>query len=128
MKHYILGLLACIVFSNSSIGQNLSWKNLTGRWEGADGGGIEVVDSSKVYLIYGSQRKQLSNYKVDFSKTPAWFDFTVSDSSQTTSVRSLLLMVNDDLLKWQVFEDDNRPAHFSSDNGDLLYLRRKSAR
>jgi hypothetical protein len=125
MKHYILGLLACFVFSTGSFGQNLSWKNLTGRWEGADGGGIEVVDSSKVYLIYGDQRKQLSSYKVDFSKSPAWFDFTVTDSSQTTSVRSLLLLVNDDLLKWQVFEDDNRPVHFSSDNGDLLYLRRK---
>ncbi len=125
MKNYIMGLLACFVFSNSSFGQNLSWKDLTGRWEGADGGGIEVVDSSKVYLIYGSQRKQLSSYKVDFSKTPAWFDFTVTDSSQTMNMRSLLLMVNNDLLKWQVFEDDNRPVHFSSDNGDLLYLRRK---
>jgi hypothetical protein len=124
MKNYILGLLACFVFS-SSFGQNLSWKNLTGRWEGPDGGGIEVVDSSKVYLIYGDQRKQLSSYKVDFSKTPAWFDFTVTDSSQTMSMRSLLLLVNDDLMKWQVFEEDNRPVHFSSDTGDLLYLRRK---
>lgn len=125
MKNYILGLLACFVFSTGAFGQNLSWKNLTGRWEGPDGGGIEVVDSSKVYLFYGDQRKQLSNYKVDFSKTPAWFDFTVSDSSETTSVHSLLLMINEDLLKWQVFEEDNRPVHFSSDNGDLLYLRRK---
>ena len=125
MKNYILGLLACLVFSTGSFGQNLGWKNLTGRWEGPDGGGIEVVDSSKVYLIYGDQRKQLSSYKVDFSKSPAWFDFTVTDSSQTTSVRSLLLLINDDLLKWQVFEDDNRPVHFSSDTGDLLYLRRK---
>jgi hypothetical protein len=125
MKNYILGLLACFIFSNSSFGQNLGWKNLTGRWEGADGGGIEVVDSSKVYLIYGDQRKQLSSYKVDFSKSPAWFDFTVTDSSQTTSVRSLLLLVNDDLIKRQVFEDDNHPVHFSSDKGDLLYLRRK---
>jgi hypothetical protein len=125
MKTLIISLLATVLASNTSFAQTLDWKTLAGRWEAADGSGIEVVDSTKIYLIYGDQKKQVSKFSTDFTKAPAWFDFTVTDSSQSISMHSLLLLLNDDLIKWQVFEEGPHAAYFSSDNGDLLYLKRK---
>jgi hypothetical protein len=100
-------------------------KNLVGKWECAEGGGIEVVDSANVFIIYGDQKKQVSSYKTDFSKSPCWFDFTVKDGGQTLTLKSLMLFVNDDLVQWQVFDDGHRPSNFSSDQGEMVYLRRR---
>jgi hypothetical protein len=40
-------------------------------------------------------------------------------------MKSLISFVNDDLIQWQVFGDEVRPAHFKQDVGEMMYLRRK---
>jgi hypothetical protein len=102
---------------------------LVGRWEAVDsenqGIGLEVKDSSEIYIVYGSEKKRISVYKADFSKNPAWFDFTIKDSGQLVHLKTLINFVNDDLVQWQLFEGENRPEHFTEKEGEILYLRRK---
>lgn len=114
-----------LLLSMTAVGQKHTFKNLVGRWESPEGAGIEVVDSSKIFLLYNGDRKQVTSYETNFSKSPCWFDFTVSsDSAGSITMKSLLLFVNDDLLQWQIFEDE-RPANFSANKGTMVYLRRK---
>ncbi|HEX6846413.1 MAG TPA: hypothetical protein VF144_05520, partial [Chitinophagaceae bacterium] len=70
------------------------------------------------------EKKKLTDYKIDFQKSPIWFDFSTSDSSSTVSVKTLLEIVNDSLIKWQLFVDEDRTVHFSSSKGELYYLRK----
>ena len=128
MKQVLLFLIGVICYGNS-IAQDKSIQSLVGIWEtitsGAEGGGLEVKDSTELFLVYGGQKKKIVHYKADFNKTPARFDFTVQDSTQNLSLKSLLQFVNNDLIKWQVFEGDVPPMHFASNDGEILYLRRK---
>lgn len=120
-----MGLFAVFIGLNVSA-QKLSIKNLMGRWETADGAGLEIIDSSRIFVTYGNERKQILTYDADFSKSPYWFDFVVKDSAQQLStMKSLLLLQGNDVLKWQVFEDGNRPSDFISDRGNLIILRRR---
>ena len=123
MKKAVSVLVLTVMISMSVGAQKYSLKNLVGRWEAADGAGIEVIDSSKIFLLYNGDKRQVISFETNFSKSPCWFDFTVSDSAENMSMKSLLLFVNDDLLQWQIFEED-RPANFSVDKGTMVYLRR----
>jgi hypothetical protein len=120
----IFSFLTFCCFCLCAGAQKHSLKNLFGRWESNNGAGIEVIDSSRVFLLYNGEKKQLISYEVDFEKTPCWFDFTIKDSSENIIMKSLLLFVNEDLLQWQIFEDA-RPANFSAEKGNMVYLRRK---
>ncbi len=116
-----------MLFSILSLGafaQKYCIKNLIGNWHSPDGAGIEMTDSTNIFLIYGIDKKQIVSFTTDFSKSPCWFDFTIKDSLQNITIKTLLLFVNDDLVQWQIFEDV-RPANFSADNGNMVYLRRK---
>ena len=104
--------------------QKYSLKSLVGKWEAVDGAGIEVIDSTKIFLTYHGERKQISSYQADFSKTPCWFDFIIRDGATTITLKSLLLFVSDDLLQWQVFEDI-RPDNFDASVGNIMNLKRK---
>ena len=124
MKNLIwLLFLMLLHFGASS--QKYNFNNLVGYWKSGDGGAIEVIDSSKIFIVYGDEKKKIASYQADFSKDPCWFDFDIKDSSQNLSLKSLLLFVNDDLLQWQVFDDGIRPSNFNSQSGDIVYLRRK---
>ena len=101
-----------------------SFDNLKGSWRNSEGAGLDVVDSNTIYIVYGEQRKLITHSKADFSKSPAWFDIAVKDSSNTVTLKSLLYFVNEDLIQWQVFDKETRPAYFSTDKGDMLFLRR----
>jgi hypothetical protein len=84
-----------------------------------------VVSSSKIFLVYGTDKKPVIAYSADFSKSPVWFDFVVKDSTRTVSVKSLLLLEPGNILKWQVFEDGKRPNDFAPDRGNVLTLRKQ---
>ena len=124
MKNLIC-LLVLMLLQFCVSAQNYSFKNFVGYWKSGDGGAIEVIDSSKIFIVYGDEKKKIASYQADFSKEPCWFDFDIKDSSQNLSLKSLLLFVNDDLLQWQVFDDGTRPSNFNSQKGDIVYLRRK---
>ena len=119
----LIGLNAFAQTSTSA--QTITLKNLVGRWETADGAGLEILDSSRIFVIYGKDRKPILSYQADFSRTPYWFDFTVKDTAQKLSTMKSLILLDNDVLKWQVFEDGNRPANFAADRGDIVILRRK---
>ena len=115
-----------LLFNLSASSQNLSIKNLIGKWQSPDGAGLEVMDSSRIFVVYGKERKPILSYQADFSKSPCWFDFVVKDSAQQVlTMKSLLLLEGDDVLKWEVFEDGERPDDFTTDKGDIVILRRK---
>jgi hypothetical protein len=125
MKNLFFACALLTGLASSAGAQNPCLKNLVGKWESSAGAGIEVVDSSHIFIVYGNEKKQVASYQADFSKSPCWFDFTIKDSSQSFKVQSLLLFVNNDLVQWQVFDDGSRPATFTSEKGDMVYMRRK---
>jgi hypothetical protein len=130
MKLRILMILLFAFFHIFAFTQSASFEKLIGKWEAVDAdnqsGRLEVVDSSKIFLAYGQEKKPISSFKADFSKSPVWFDFTVSNDTNNIKIKSILLFINDNLLQWQVFQGDAvRPAHFTEDKGEIIYLRRK---
>jgi hypothetical protein len=129
MKTFIVVMLLGLFSFNNVSAQTRDIQQLIGKWEAVDSenqkGGLEVVDSSTIYLVFGTEKKRIASYKADFTKSPVWFDFVIKDESNTLQLKSLILFVNDDLIQWQVSESDVRPANFSQTNGEMMYLRRK---
>ena len=109
---------------SSMMAQQRVWKDLRGRWEASDGSGIEIVDSTRIFLFYKDEKKTVSNFTTDLSKTPGWFDFTVKDSSEEHRVQSLMHFISDDLVQWQIFEGQ-RPTNFDPSR-EVIFLRRKN--
>ena len=108
--------------------QQKQLKDLIGRWEivgeQSDSASLEIIDSSTIILNYMGERKKIIEYKIDFQRSPIWFDFSTGDSSSTVAVKSLLEVMNDNMIKWQLFVDEDRTEHFSSTKGELYYLRK----
>lgn len=128
MKTCMLLVMSLLLFLNKSVAQSRNLSSLIGRWETVEskyeGGGFEVVDTAQIILFYGKERKLILSFTADFSKLPAWFDFTVKDTAGTVKLQSLLQVINDDLIQWQLF-DGTRSNYFTASSGDILYLRRK---
>jgi hypothetical protein len=125
----ILFALAIFFISLDGISQQKKMKDLVGRWEIVgekdNAASLEVIDSSTIILIYNGEKKKLTNYKIDFAKSPIWFDFyTEGDSAATVAVKSLVEILNDNMIKWQLFVDEERTPYFSSSKGELFYLRK----
>ena len=125
MKNVWMGFFVLILSATTSA-QNTSIKSLVGRWETIDGAGLEIIDSSRIFVTYGKERRPILSYQADFSKSPCWFDFVVKDTAQKLSTIKSLLLLDNDVLKWQVFEDGDRPTNFTADKGDIVILRRKN--
>src|SRR6187399_2359717 len=108
--------------------QQKQLKDLIGRWEiigeQSDSASLEIIDSSTIILNYMGERKKIIEYKIDFQRSPIWFDFSTGDSSSTVVVKSLLEVMNDSMIKWQLFVEEDRTEHFSSTKGELYYLRK----
>ena len=108
--------------------QQKQLKDLIGRWEiigeQSDSASLEIIDSSTIILNYMGEKKKINEYKIDFQRSPIWFDFSTGDSSSTVVVKSLLEVMNDSMIKWQLFVDEDRTEHFSSTKGELYYLRK----
>jgi len=128
MKRILLAEVMLASFGVTGFSQQKKLKDLIGRWEivGEQNTGacLEVIDSSTLVLIYNGEKRKITDYKIDFSKSPIWFDFSAGDSSSTVKVKSLLEIMNDNMIKWQLFTEDDRTMHFSSSKGELFYLRK----
>jgi len=122
----IAGIL--VFLGTTGFGQQKKLKDLIGRWEIVgeqnDSASLEVIDSSTIILSYMGETKKIIDYKIDFQRSPIWFDFSTGDSSSTVFVKSLLEIMNDSMIKWQLFVDEDRTDHFSSTRGELYYLRK----
>src|SRR5215204_6507437 len=128
MKRMIVITGILVFIGTAGFSQQKKLKDLIGRWEiigeQNDSASLEVIDSSTIILTYMGERKKINDYKIDFQKSPIWFDFSTGDSSSTVVVKSLLEIMNDNMIKWQLFVDEDRTDHFSSTKGELFYLRK----
>ena len=124
----IFFVLMILVAGIRAFNQQKQLKDLVGRWEiigeQSDSASLEIIDSSTIILNYMGERKKIFEYKIDFQRSPIWFDFSTGDSSSTVVVKSLLEVMNDSMIKWQLFVDEDRTEHFSSTKGELYYLRK----
>ncbi|HMK18069.1 MAG TPA: hypothetical protein VK492_07720 [Chitinophagaceae bacterium] len=124
----IFFVLMILFTGTEAFNQQKQLKDLIGRWEivgeQSDSASLEIIDSSTIILNYMGERKKIIEYKIDFQRSPIWFDFSTGDSSSTVMVKSLLEVMNDSMIKWQLFVDEDRTEHFSSTKGELFYLRK----
>ena len=124
----IFFVLMTLFAGTQAFNQQKQLKDLIGRWEivgeQSDSASLEIIDSSTIILNYMGERKKIIEYKIDFQRSPIWFDFSTGDSSSTVMVKSLLEVMNDSMIKWQLFVDEDRTEHFSSTKGELYYLRK----
>src|SRR6187399_2659823 len=118
----IFFVLMILFAGTEAFNQQKQLKDLIGRWEivgeQSDSASLEILDSSTIILNYMGERKKIIDYKIDFQRSPIWFDFSTGDSSSTIVVK------NDSMIKWQLFVDEDRTEHFSSTKGELYYLRK----
>ena len=128
MKRMIIIAGMLVFLGTTGFGQQKTLKDIIGRWEIVgeqnDSASLEVIDSSTIILNYMGEKKRIIDYKIDFQKSPIWFDFSTGDSSSVVLVKSLLEIMNDNMIKWQLFVDEDRTDHFSSTKGELYYLRK----
>ena len=124
----IFFVLMILFTGTEAFNQQKQLKDLIGRWEiigeQGDSASLEIIDSSTIILNYMGEKKKIIEYKIDFQRSPIWFDFSTGDSSSTVMVKSLLEVMNDNMIKWQLFVDEDRTEHFSSTKGELYYLRK----
>ena len=125
----IFVMLIILIAEAQAFGQQKQFKDLVGRWEivgeQEDSASLEVIDSSTIILSFMGEKKKIIDYKIDFQRSPIWFDFSTSgDSSSIVLVKSILEIMNDNMIKWQLFVDEDRTEHFSSTKGELYYLRK----
>jgi hypothetical protein len=113
-----------LILNLPAIGQKWGFHTLVGNWRAANGAGLEVIDSNNIYVVYENEKKKVERAVVDFKSNPAFLDFEIKDSNSTYVLKTIFQFVTRDLIQWQVFEGE-RPANFSANNGELLYLRRK---
>jgi hypothetical protein len=128
MKRMIVITGIFIFLGITGFSQQKKLKDLLGHWEIVSDKNVEarleVIDSSTIVLTYMGEKKKIIDYKLNFEKSPIWFDFSTEDSASMVTVKSLLEIVNDNMIKWQLFIDESRPDYFSSTKGDLFYLRK----
>lgn len=116
------------IFGMMAMAQQKFPTQLVGQWEGLQkdaSSGLEFTSSDSVYLFYNNEKKLATQVQLDASKNPLWFDFAINDGSEQIQIKSLLIVINEDLLKWQVFTQEARPAHFTQSTGETMFLRRK---
>jgi hypothetical protein len=119
----IISLAVCKGYSQSK-----SLQDLVGRWEvlgdQVSGSGLVVADSSNIILTYNGDKKKVLEYKLDFSKSPIWFDFTVEEGDSALRVKSIIELIDNTHLKWQLFVNEERAENFSPTRGEFFYLKK----
>ena len=107
-----------------------SFRDIIGKWEivaqDMPGASLEVIDSTKIFLTYGGEKRQVTEATLNTKKSPAWFDFRIADSSGTLQVKTLIHVYGDGVMKWQLFVEEERPEFFTSTKGELMYLKKVS--
>ena len=130
MKQILIICTTFLFLSIPSFSQNRNIENLMGSWECIDQkddrGSFDFIDSSKVYFTYMGEKKQVVNYKVDFSKTPYWFSLTLKDENETIEIKSFLYFIDDNNIKWEVVLVDEGGKNLNDNSTEVVMLRRKS--
>ena len=128
-KLFTLATLTILFFS-SVVAQNKVTEKLIGKWEAKDTegvtGGLNFIDSVNIIVTIPGQPLPKGNYVIDTTKTPMWFDINIRDGNNILSMKGLLKLVNDNTLKWQIFNDGKRSETFTNEKSDnTIILKRK---
>jgi hypothetical protein len=110
--------------ATEAVKEGHSFQDLVGSWRNKGGAGLDIVDSNTVFIVRGDQRKLAMAKLSDVNKAPVTFNLTIKDSSKITTLKGLLMLVGENMLQWQVFDSETRPASYSSSRGDMLFLKR----
>src|SRR6185503_17044761 len=125
-RFFIAGVI--LLFVNKGYSQTKSFEHLVGRWEvlgdQVAGSGLVVADSSNIILTYNGEKRKVLDFRMDFSKSPIWFDFTVQEGDSVLKVKSILELIDSAHLKWQLFLNEERTEKFSPTKGEFFYLKK----
>ena len=128
MKKIIVLLLISTIGLGAKA-QQRTIQDLVGKWDAIDAsnahGTLQIVDSTHIYLTFHGQKKPIISYTADFTQKPAWFDFTVPEGNSIIHLKSILRIISNNKLQWQIFTAGNRPEYFTRDYGNMVYLVRK---
>ena len=128
MGAMMLVLLSLHFSFRNTVVQNRNQLLLAGPWQAVQNqnasGGFEAVDTGKLNLFFGKERKPLLSIQADLSKSSAWLDFMVKDTAGNVRLQSLLQVIDDGMIQWQFF-DSTRANHSTSASGEIFFLRRK---
>ncbi|MBC7872613.1 MAG: hypothetical protein H7Y01_01380 [Ferruginibacter sp.] len=128
MKKNLLTPVICLLLSVAANSQLKKITDIRGHWDIAGeqnaGASLQILDSSTIILTYMGKKMNIIDYKIDFTKSPVWFDFSTKDTGSAVMIKSLLQVIGDDMIKWQLFLDEERPSHFSSTKGEMFYLKK----
>lgn len=129
MKKIVILICACFIAGSGINAQVSNLHDLKGHWlvGGEKGAALVIIDSSNIVLSYGGEIRKVSDVKMDFSKSPGWFDFSAGDSASSIQVKSLVEISGEGILKWQLFIDEERPSYFATGKGEMLYLKKAGA-
>jgi hypothetical protein len=123
--YILVFLILCFINGQA---QQLALNKIVGRWEfmgeQGSGGALEIIDSSTLFLTYMGERRRIDSLRIDHTRTPVWFDFTTQDTATSVNIKSLMQIVNDSLIKWQLFVDEPRTNYFTANRGEIFYLRK----
>jgi hypothetical protein len=100
------------------------FQDLVGSWRNKSGAGLDIVDSNTVYIVRGDQRKLAIAKISDAKKAPVTFNLTIKDSTKMITLKGLLMPVGENMLQWQIFDSETKPASYTSSRGDMLFLKR----
>ena len=130
MKKIMVLCAAIILTLNLSYSQSRNLQNLMGMWECKDQqneqGGFEFLDSSNIFITYMGEKKEVVNYKIDFSKTPYWFSLSIKDNDQIVNIKSFLYFMDDNNVKWEIFLADASGNNMMDNSSEVVMLRRKN--
>ena len=127
MKKLWLAGFTLLLFHCSNAQQEV-FNRLIGKWDittqDNENAVLDIVDSANIFLIYDGKRKKCMDPTIDFSKTPHWFDFSTTDGDSSIQIRTIVEIFNDDVIRWQLFLDEDRSPHFTASKGEIMYLRK----
>ncbi len=124
----LCALCLSLLLSFTGLGQSKNFDKLVGRWEIVSEDGekayLEVIDSMNIHLTYQGETRKCLNPRINFSKSPIWFDFTTGEADSAVRVQSLVEIFDSGIIKWQLFVDEERSPHFTASRGEILYMRK----
>lgn len=128
-----LSKLIAILFSFFFIqapSQSKITDKLIGTWEGIDSaeerGSIIIKNNNILMLVLSPTETIECKYQIDTTKSPMWFDIIIEEEGgEVSTMKSLVLFVNNDTIKWEVFFDRERTPNFTADTSqDIVLLHR----
>jgi len=126
MKKIIMLVSLLATLNVTGISQKTKFQDISGAWEvvGDQSASLNIIDSSSIEFTFLGEKKTITGYSIDLSKSPCWLDFSATDSASAFKVKSIVQRVGEDVLKWQLFIDEERSPYFTSGRGEVFYLKK----